>query len=170
MLFTSRRQKIWFVLLAITVSLQLSGCNEGAGRKMSLFFSGNDVNIADRVELTADGIEIGLDPPIEVKNTVQYIKLAVPSAGQWGSGSKPGMLVMPDGNSIELTVDLESASGQRFGLRSVSFGKELMFSHIDEHSSQSSDLPRGEQFVRLYLAASQPLVIDKVSWSDVTNK
>jgi hypothetical protein len=137
---------------------------------MNLFYSGNNLSISDSLEVTPDGVEIELDPPIEVVNTVQYIKLSVPSANQWGTGEKPGVLLMPDGNSIELTVDLETASGRRFELRSVSYGKELMFSHINEDASQSSDLPKEEQFVRLYLKSSRPLVVDGVSWSDVTNK
>lgn len=166
-----RRSNIWFVLFAVLVLLQLFGCNEGDKRKMSLFYGENSRKIADQLELSSDGIIIELTPPLEVRNTVQYITLSLPSANLWRTGSDTGVLVMPDGKSIRLTVGLETVAGKRIELRSVSFGRELMFSYLNEDDSpQASDLPKGELFGRLHLTSSKLLVVDEVRWVDVTNK
>lgn len=135
-----------------------------------LFEKDNRV-LAGRTELGSQAAAIELKPPLEVRNTVQYIALAIPGANQWRRGTASGELLTGDGSSVLIEVDLEAESGKRYALRSPSFGRELMFSHLVPNApAGASDLPKSERFVRLWLRSIPPLTAQEVRWSDITNK
>lgn len=151
--------------------LMLAACGDENKGEASMLFKKDTRVIAGKTELNEQGISLELQPPLEVHNTVQYVALAIAGASQWRSGSEPGTLVSPDGRTYRISVDLESASSQRFELRSPSFGKDLMFSHLRAGAAAGdSDLPKGQRFVRLWLKSSPAIVADEVRWSDITNK
>ena len=155
----------------IVLGALLAGCGDNAKGDASMFFQKQGRTLAEEVELTVQPKAIEIQPPVEAKNTVQYVTLAIPGVSQWRSGKEPGTVSTPDGQLIRITVDLETTDGRRFALRSASFGKDLMFSHLNPGApSGASDLPKGERFVRLWLQSSVALTAHEVRWSDVTNK
>lgn len=127
--------------------------------------------LAGTTSVANTGIAIEIKPALEVQNTVQYVSLMVPAAGQWRSGPERGALIDPNGKLQWITVQLEAESGRRFVLDSPTFGQALMFSHVDPATAPGApDLPRSERFVRLHLKADPSITVDEIQWQDLTNK
>lgn len=159
------------VRLPLAMLITLAGCSSDSNGGDNLLFEKKGRVLGGPQVLTADGVVIEISPALEVRNTVQYVTLAVAGAGQWRSGPAAGTLLDVDGKVQRVTVELEAVSGRRYLLDSPGFGRGLMFSHVDPKAdSGSPDLPRSEQFVRLRISADPPLSIDEIRWSDVTNK
>jgi hypothetical protein len=158
------------LFVAVLSTLLISGCLEGEKSKMNFFHSENSRKLSDRMELAGNEVVIDISPPVEIRRSVQYVTLSVSSANLWRTGGGAGVLLMPDGKPIRLSVDLESVAGKRFELRSVSFGKDLMFSYLNEDPGATSDLPKGELFSRVRVKSSQALIVDEIRWIDITNK
>jgi hypothetical protein len=122
------------------------------------------------LELSAPARALPLDPPLQPRQRVQYVELGVPDAPRWRSGGAPGMAIDPAGRVYRIEVVLERADGQRVVLDDLSFGRGLMFSHLPARRAPGgSDLPHGDRFVRLWLAATPPLSVGAIRWLDITN-
>ncbi len=151
--------------------IALIGCSDESMGGDSVLFNKERRVLAGTTLLGKTGVAIEIKPALEVRNTVQYVTLIVPAAGQWRSGSEPGALIDPNGKSQRITVELEAESGRRFLLDSPAFGRGLMFSRVDPATAPGApDLPRSERFVRLHLKADPSMNVDEIQWQDLTNK
>jgi len=143
------------------------GCED----QSSMFFSEGKRKLTEEIVLNTNWVEVSIQPVLEIKNQVQYITLALPNANLWRTGNDGVSLVMDNGNRIDILVDLETSAGKWFELRSISIGKTLMFSYLEESSmSGDSDLPQKETIKAFRIKASLPIMINEINWVDVTNK
>lgn len=114
---------------------------------------------------------IDITPALEVKNTVQYITLGVVDAAAWHKGSEAGSLTDAAGKTHQIAVSLETIDGQQIALEDVSFGNQLMFSHLNTAAKpDESDLPKNVQFTKLHIKSSSPLMVSGIHWADISNK
>lgn len=157
------------VVAVVSLTL-LIGCE----KEKTLVTSHNKTGhtISRQIELAA-GVqtEFPIKPAIKVFNKVQYVTLSLPLANMWRSGTEPGDLINADEETINISVEVITASRDSYSFDSVSFGKDLMFSYLPETAnSQQPGLPKNKQITTVRIISDKNLVIDAINWRDITNK
>lgn len=168
-LFKSRC--VWLFLVGGSLSLGGGGCNADKehGKNMNILYSESGHQISGGVSIGVDGKYFELNPPVKIANEVQYVTLSLPSANLWRSGSEKGSLVNAEDDVFIITIEAKSKSGKTYPFDSVSFGKDLMFSHLPVGTGNSG-LPENEILMSVHIKSDPDLAVNAIGWLDITNK
>ena len=150
----------------------LTGCGEDKedGKKMNIYGKSGQL-ISDAIRLGAEEQVFELNPPIKVTNKVQYVSLSVPEANLWRSGTEAGTLISSEEIIVSISISAQSESNKNYTFNSVSYGKDLLFSHLPENpDSDRTGIPIDEVLVSITIKSVPTLDVRSIGWLDITNK
>ncbi|QQR68633.1 MAG: hypothetical protein IPI58_07235 [Alphaproteobacteria bacterium] len=103
--------------------------------------------------------------PLEVQRVGQRIRMKLPGVNDW---AKPEGLILPDGSSVVIHVELLDQSGQRFTLVPVSIGAYTGFGLAQPE--EGAGFLKNRRFTEVRIRSSKPILVQEIDWYCWTGK
>ncbi|MFZ4791159.1 MAG: hypothetical protein ACOYMW_09755 [Candidatus Competibacteraceae bacterium] len=121
--------------------------------------------IAEAVPLGPEWTVFPLAPPLEVQRVGQKIRIKLPGVNDW---AKPEGLMLQDGSSIVINVELLDQSGQRFTLIPTSIGPFTGFTL--DNPEEGAGFLKNRRFTELRIRSNKPILAKAIDWYCWTGK
>ncbi|MCP5449490.1 MAG: hypothetical protein H6972_02710 [Gammaproteobacteria bacterium] len=123
--------------------------------------------VAESVTLEPAWTVLPIAPPLEVRRTGQKILMRLDGVRDW---VKPfaGPLLLRDGSSIDIEVELTDQTGQRHSLVPISIGASIGFGLAQPE--EGAGFFKNRRFVELRVRGSRPILAQRIDWYCWTGK
>lgn len=121
--------------------------------------------IAETTTLGPEWTVFAMAPPLEPQQVGQKIRIKLPGVNDW---AKPEGLLLQDGSSIVINVELLDQSGQRFTLIPTSIGAFTGFTLADPE--EGAGFLKSRRFTELRIRSSKPVSAKAIDWYCWTGK
>lgn len=116
--------------------------------------------IAGTVTMTPEWTVVALDPPLEPLRSGQIILIILPDVADW---TKPeGSLVLKDGSTIDIKVELRDLNGEKFSMVPVSMGSKIGFGL--SNPEEMAGFRKNRKFDQIRFSSSKPIRAKKIEW------